>query len=272
MKCAFRLVMGLVVPLVLSGYHLSAQEGIINGLNLSPPPLYPSITAVDFRNCFVNQASLAYLENHTVGIEYYSRFGMPELSVKSLFYTAPFDRGAFGFRYSGYGFTELMYHHFSVSGGISLSGNLALGVEASLSAAASPAQDAARLSASGQIGLIYRATEKTSLGIHLANPVPQKLRDYPSPSALRIGIGSTVSDRARVSAMLEKRSHHPLSAAAGLSYDITPATTLRAGFETGTGSLGFTAVFRFAGFSCSLAFLTHSRLGLSPVAAINKSF
>jgi len=197
---------------------------------------------------------------------------MPELSIRSLLYAAPFGRGAFGFRYSGYGFSELMYHHFSVSGGMSLSGNFALGVEASLSAASLPAQDAARLSASGQIGLIYRATENTSLGIHLADPVPDRLREYPSPSALRVGIGSIVSDRARVSAMLEKRSHHPLSAAAGLSYDITPATTFRTGFETGTGSLGFTALFRFAGFSCSLSFVTHSRLGISPVATIDKSF
>lgn len=264
--------MGLVVPLVLSGNQLPAQEGVISGLNLSPPPLYPSITGRDFRDCFINQAALAFVDNHTIGIEYYSRFSMPELSIRSLFYTAPVGRGAFGFRYSGYGFTELMYHHFAVSGGMSLSGNLALGVEASVDAAASPAQDAARLSASGQIGLIYSVNESTSLGIHLANPVPHRLREYPTPSALRVGIGSFVSNRAGVSAILEKSSHRPLSVAAGLSYDLTPATSLRAGFETGTGSLGFTAIFRFAGFNCSLSFVTHSRLGLSPVAALNKGF
>ncbi len=272
MKCALSSVIGLVVLLLLSGYKLSAQEGVFSGLNLSPPPLYPSVTGRDFRNCFVNQAALAFISDHTAGIEYYSRFAMPELSIRSLFYTAPFSRGAFGFRYSGYGFSQLMYHHFSVSGGISLSGSLALGAEASLNAAASPAEDALRLMASGQIGLIYTISEKTSLGIHLADPVPYRLREYPSPSAIRVGIEASVNDRSKVSAMIAKSSKTPVSAAAGLSYEITPSATLKAGFETGTGSLGFTAAFRFAGFNCSLAFITHDRLGISPVAAIHKTF
>ena len=272
MKCGFRLLMGLVVPLVLSGYSLKAQEGVVSDSGLSPPPLFPSVTGSDFRDCFVNQAALAFVERHTVGIEYFSRFGMPELSIKSLFYTAPVGRGAFGFRYSGYGFSELMYHHFAVAGGMSVSENLALGVEASVNAALSPAEDAARLSASAQIGLIYRINDKTSLGVHMANPVPHRLREHPSASALRIGLGSSVSNRARVSAMLEKSSNRPLSAAAGLGYDIGQSATIRAGYESGTGSLGFTVIFRFAGFNCSISFVTHSRLGLSPVAAIDRSF
>jgi len=264
--------MGLGALLLLPVYNLPAQEGAISGQNLSPPPLFPALTGSDFRDCFVNQASLAFVEKHTAGMEYFLRFGMPELAIKSLFYTGPFGGIAFGFRYSGYGFTELMYHHFSVAGGMSVSGSLAVGVEASVNTASSSSDEAATISASGQIGLIYSVSESTSLGIHLVNPVPDRLRDNPLPSALRVGAGTSVTDRASVSAMLEKSSHRPLSAAAGLSYDITQATTIRAGFDTGTASLGFTAVFRFTGFTCSLSFVTHSRLGLSPVAALSKSF
>jgi hypothetical protein len=260
------------IALLLISHYLYGQGDRVTGSGLSPLPLHPFITGTGFRDCFINQAALAWIEDITAGIEYHSRFGMADLAVKSLFITVPHGKGSVGFRYSGYGFSELSIHSFSLSAGIPLSSNLAIGAEAGVETAVSPSLDAAKLSASGQAGMIWKVTESTSIGIHLVNPFPGSQRLYSSPSAIRAGVSSAAGYKVSVSAVLEKSSRRSLSMASGISYDLNETAPVRAGFDTGTGSLGFTVIFRFAGFTSSVSFLTHNRLGISPVAAVIRNF
>lgn len=265
-KCIFAAVIySVALNLSGSGY----PEGGFNGTLL---PVYPSLTGTGVRDGFINQASLAYNTDLSAGFSYYSRFGVSELAVKSLYLTVPHGKGSLGFRYDNYGFEQLMYHSLSTAAGMRLSETVSLGVEAGIKATASPVEDVRMLTASGQAGIIVSVSENTRLGVHIVNPVPNSLRSTSLPSAIRAGAGTTVSDRLTVSVVLEKRTLQPLSLSAGICYDISSTTGIRAGYSSSTQSLGFTLTCRFGKLEPELSFLTHNRLGLSSMASIFRSF
>lgn len=269
MKCAFRLFWGVCTLLLSLCRQADGQEGFIC---MPSQALHPLITGTGFRDCFVNQASLAYYRQVTAGIEYHSRFAMPELAVKSLFLTLPCKHGSFGFRYSDYGFSELKYHYFSISGGLSLSPRLAMGVDMALTTPIAPAMEYNRINASGQAGMIYMISGNTRIGLHILNPVPGKTGKEHGEHGVRLGIDNMVNNDLQVTGLIIKRNGLPLSLAAGFIYKVSQSVGIRAGYETGNSSIGAAVTFAFAGFNAELAFQTHERLGLSPVVALSKTF
>ncbi|MBE0676527.1 MAG: hypothetical protein IH591_17870 [Bacteroidales bacterium] len=244
----------------------------VRGLNGSPLSLYPSVTGTQFRDCFVNQASLAFNSELTAGVSYYSRFGVSELAVKSAFLTLPYGSGSLGLNYNNYGFGEIMYHSFSVSGGMKLTETIAFGVDAGLEATATSTEDAGRLSATCQAGLIFTLSENTRAGLHVVNPVPGRLRHTPLPSALRAGASTYISDNLTLSVLFEKKTGTPLSLSTGMAYNINESFEIKAGYSTENNSLGFTGAFNFASFRAGISFLTHTRLGTSSIFSLSKSF
>jgi len=257
-----------VLLLILLPVNLSATGYPATGLSSVPLSFYPSNTGTGLRDCFVNQASLAFATRPSVGITYYSRFWVKELAIKSLSVIIPTGNGAFGINYSNTGFSELMYHSFSASCGMRLSDIIALGVEAGMEATSSPETDARNITATCEAGVILSLSDNLRVGLHIVNPVPNSLRSYPVASSISAGAESTVSDRVKVSVLIEKSTSLPLSFSAGFSYDLNASILLRAGYSTGTNSFGFTFGYRFGRYDSELSFLSHNRLGLSSIASI----
>lgn len=262
----------VAVFLILVSPPLGAIVDPSRGLMTPPLPLFPSVTGTGINSWVSNQAALALTEKPFVSASLFSRFGINELSVKSLFMAFPAGNGAFGLRYSGYGFSEMMFHSAGISAGMKLSPALSLGVDAGIEALVAPAAGNDRLSATAQAGLIWNISESAVIGLHLINPHAPAFRDSELRPAVRAGAGTLINDNLSVTGVIEKRSGVPLSLATGIEYDITPSVMVRTGFETVSGSFGLAVRFRFAGFISEFAFVTHNRLGISPGVVIGKSF
>jgi hypothetical protein len=261
-KCIFALF--LVLPLL----NASATGFPDRGLNGAPLSLYPTVTGIGYRHCFINPASLSYAMQPAAGISYYSRYGVSELSIKSLSLIIPNRNGAFGFNYSNRGFSELMYHNFSVSSGLRLSDNISLGVEAGIDAASSPATDSRYITATCEAGVIVVVTKTLRVGLHLVNPVPNSLREYPLSSSAGTGAEIILSDYVSVSVLVEKSSRQPVSFSTGFNYQVTDEIQVRTGFSTSTKSFGFSFAYRFGSYDTELSFLSHTRLGISSLASV----
>jgi len=258
--------------LLLLTLNLSATGYPARGLSAVPLSLYPTVTGSGVRDCFINQASLAFASQYSIGLTYYSRFWVKELAVKSISAVIPIRNGAFGINYSNTGFSELMYHSFSGSAGMRLSDVFSFGVEAGIEATGSTEAYARDIIATCETGAIFSVTDNLRVGLHVVNPVPNSLRSYPMSSSISAGVENVVSNRVSVSLLIEKTTMLPLSVSTGFSYQPVPSVVVRAGYSTATSAFGFTFGYRFGRYDSELSFLSHSRLGLSSVASIFGGF
>ncbi len=254
--------------LLLLSVHLFATGYPVRGLSSVPLSLYPNVTGTGLRDCFVNQASLAFATRPSIGITYYSRFNVSELAIKSISVIIPTRNSAFAVNYSNTGFADLMYHSFSASGGMRLSDVIALGVEAGLEASTSPETDGRNIIATCEAGAIFSVTGNLRIGIHIVNPVPNSLRSYPVSSSVSAGAENTINERVKVSVLIEKSTILPLSLSTGINFDLNKSILLRAGYSTATNTFALTFGYRFGRYDSELSFMSHNRLGLSSIASI----
>lgn len=262
----------LLIALILL-VKVEAQAGVPPLRGMPDNPSLPFIAGKEYRNCFVNQASLGFVTEPAIGITYFSRFGVTELAVKSLGIIIPYkSRGAFSLHYSNYGFEEYRHHSFYGAGGFRLSETLLFGVEAGLEALFIPGTESRSIAATCSGGLIYTPSENSRLALHIVNPVPNSLRNSPMPGLIRTGAETDLGNRATVSALIEKRTGTPLSLTTGFTYGIREGISLTAGYSAGSKMLGFSLLWGFGNYNSSLSFLTHNRLGLSTIASLYREF
>ena len=212
---------------------------------------------------FHNQASLAYYHKAAFSFSYESRFGIKELAGKSACMIIPAGNGAAGIFYSRTGFTEYRRESIGIASGIQLSPGVSAGVQADLFAEHQQGEYKDYLQLSCEAGLIYEVSREVTAGIHIFNPVPNSLRSIPVPSAIRAGVGITISEVIFAGFEAEMVSGRRPCVRTGFEYAAGKKAMLRCGYSTAEPSFTFGFGWLTGIASVDIAFSTHPRLGVT---------
>ncbi|HQJ20444.1 MAG TPA: hypothetical protein PLQ61_04535 [Bacteroidales bacterium] len=217
---------------------------------------------------FYNQAGLPLFGNYAVAFSFENRFGLKELSTRSAGFIIPAGKSAVGAFYSYFGCLDYKRETIGVASGIKLSETVSSGVQIDyLSERTTGDYEDSRM-ITCEAGLMFDLTGSVKAGIHVFNPVPNSLRNFPLASSIRAGAGVTVSPQLFAAAEVEMITGRKLNLKSGFEYEASKKLIIRGGYSTGEPSFSF-------GFGCKvkpgildIAVATHPKLGIISTISI----
>lgn len=254
----------ILISLNTSGsdnYHLSAGAGEAGAGNLF-------VTKTGFWSAFHNQALLPRNNSFLFAINYDNRFNISQLGTRTAGLIIPSGKTSLGLVYSHFGYADFRRSMTGLACGIRLSEKLSAGAQVDYFAEIVPGEydDIHRIT--GEAGLIYSATETTSIGIHIFNPVPASIRKSNMETTLSAGAGTMLNNLLFAGAEAIMSTGSNINLKMGFEYEMLKKFWLRSGFNTEHNSFTFGFGY-FAKFvKIDLAFATHEKLGLTSSASI----
>ena len=212
---------------------------------------------------FTNPALLTDNQQIISGINYENRFGLQELSTKSLAVRMPVGKTFIGTTYSYFGYSQFSRGSLIISCGKRLSENISGGVTIDYFSERISGEYQNTRFISFKAGLILDVSEKTSIGISLINPIPDALRHNSLPSSIIFGTGIRLSDIAFFGAEAELSSSKKLSARTGFEYEAGKDFLLRGGYSTEYTSFSLGLGYTISRFTIDLGFATHEVLDIT---------
>lgn len=225
---------------------------------------------------FHNQAGLAAFNRTSVSIFYENRYLVPQMSIRAIMVTLPTSGGNFAFQFNSFGPPEWAESNFGIAYSRFLNEKLSAGVQLNYFGSKLPELNNTAMSVSFETGVIYRVTEKTYWGIHLANPLSPAINTtmYRTEIPWRFTLGGHTSftDDFTLSYEIEKIKTYMPYLKLGGEWQATQGVFLRGGVNTSPMKF-------FAGFGyhtqllkIDAAFSYHNYLGYVPSISLIFSF
>jgi hypothetical protein len=212
-----------------------------------------------------NQASLAQVQNTSVGIYGERRFLLTETSVYTMAAAFPTSKGNFGVSLKYDGFTNYNENELGLAYARSLGKKLDIGVQFNYYGYRVPMYNGAN-TVNFEIGAIAHLTDKLNAGIHVYNPVGGQLSkgDEKLTSTYKAGFGYDASDRFFVSTEMVKEENFPVSINTGVQYQFQKRLFARIGIASGTSSFYTGVGVAWSNVRLDVSCSVHPQLGISP--------
>ena len=229
---------------------------------------YTTVATTGFWTSFHNQASLAYLNSLSLGVNQDNRFGLSELSNKTFGFILPTGHGSLGAIYSYYGNDDYKRHSAGLAYGLKINRMLSLGVQADLFSTRAALDYESTNELSCEIGALLKPSERLSIGLHAFNPLPNSIRELDMPTVLSLGIGYLFSGTFYTGIELESSSTGHNNIKLGMEYQFYGNFYVRGGLMSRPRGMAFGLGYSGGFFQGNLGFITHEDLGLTPSLSI----
>ncbi len=217
---------------------------------------------------FHNQAGLPLFSNYAVAFSFENRFGLKELSTRSVGFIIPAGKSAIGAFYSYFGCPDYKREIIGAASGIKLSEGVSAGVQIDYLSERTTGDYEDYRMLTCEAGLMFGLSENLKAGVHIFNPVPNSMRNFPVASSIRAGAGVTVSPQLFAAAEAEMIAGGKLSLKAGFEYEAAKKLIIRGGYSTGEPSFSFGFGFKTKPAVLDMAFSTHPKLGIISTISI----
>jgi hypothetical protein len=223
---------------------------------------YTCITGRSFWSSFHNQATLAFNTSFSAGMNYENRFGIKELGTRTVGVVVPAWRTSVGTIYSCFGHPGFKREMAAIACGLRLSEKIAAGIQADyFSQKTSGEYNNQYLTC--EAGLLFLASENTTVGIHIFNPLPSSPAERFLPLTLRTGVGTQLSSLLVAAFEAEMSEGHRLNLSTGFEYEALKKVWIRGGFCTNNTSFSFGLGYLLNFLKMDLGFATHEMLGVT---------
>ena len=206
-------------------YHPSAGAG-------EAGKAYVCVMKQGFWSSFHNQALLSYNKSFSIGSNYENRFSIAELGTRSAGLIIPAGKASMGVVYSHFGYTDFKRDMTGLACGMKLSEKISAGLQIDYYSERTIGEYNKYQSVTCEAGLLVSPTDKTMIGIHIFNPVPNSLRKTFLPTTLRIGAGTHLNKLLFAGVEAEMGTDSNLNIRTGLEYEVAEKLWLRSGFNT----------------------------------------
>jgi hypothetical protein len=229
---------------------------------------YVCIMKKGFWSSFRNQSLLAENNSISFGINYDNRYNISQLGTRTAGLIIPSGRTSLGLIYSHFGYSDFRRNMTAVACGMKLSEKLSAGAQVDYFAEMVPGEYEDINIVTGECGVSYSASESTTIGIHLFNPVPNSLRKSSMPARLRAGAGTMLNNFLFAGAEAEMSSGSSMILRMGIEYEAAKKLWMRSGFCTEFNSFSFGIGYLAKFVKIDLAFATHDKLGITSSASL----
>jgi hypothetical protein len=224
---------------------------------------YVCVVKNSFWSAFHNQALLAETNSTSVGFNYDNRFSLKELGTRSAGAILKSGKASIGAVYSNFGYADFKRDMAGIASALKLSDKISAGIQIDYFSARSSGEYENYQTLTFEAGILYKPNDNIRIGMHLFNPVPDRLRESYLPSRLNIGAGTNLSSALFAGIEAEMVSGHSPIIRTGFEYEAAKKLWIRGGFSSENNSfsfgLGYLAKFVLIDF----AFSTHEQLGLT---------
>lgn len=224
---------------------------------------YVCIMKNGFWSSFHNQASLAYNNSFSFGLNYENRFSIRELGTRSIGVTIPAGKASLGVVYSHFGYIDFKRDMTGLACGIKLSEKISAGIQIDYFSERTSGEYNNNQSVTCETGLLVTPSENIRIGVHLFNPVPNSIRKTYLPTTLRVGAGTDLNKLLFAGVEVEMSSGSKLIIRTGFEYEAAKKLWIRSGFSTNNNSFSFGLGFLAKIAQINLGFTTHEKLGVT---------
>lgn len=254
----------ILISLDASGidhYHLSAGAGEAGAGNLC-------VAKTGFWSSFHNQALLAQNNSLLLAINYENRFNISQLGTRTLGLIIPAGKTSLGLVYSSFGYADFKRGMTGLACGLNLSEKFSAGVQVDYFAEMVPGEYDDIHLVTGEAGIIFSASENTTIGIHIFNPVPASIRKSKMETTLHAGAGTRLNNLLFAGAEVVMSTGSNIDLRLGFEYEMLKKFWLRSGFKTENNSFTFGFGYLAKFVKLDLAFATHEKLGVTSSASL----
>lgn len=234
-----------------------------------------SVSLCDFWSLCNNQAGTAWLKSVSAGLSFENRFLLKELIYEQLGFAIPSKAGTFGLFVNRFGNNQYSELKAGLSYARKFGKHFSVGVQLDYLLIHIENDYGSKNLLSCEIGLMYQADQRLSIGVQIINPVPVKITVHPAeqlPSIICLGISYRFSDNFLTAIEAEKDLENPLMVRAGAEYHFARPVYARLGISTSPMSFSFGFGLEFGKIKFDMASGYHQALGFSPSASIVYSF
>jgi hypothetical protein len=232
---------------------------------------FTSVAVADEWSAFNNPGGLGRFRRFSAGISVDNRFLVKEATLKSLTVTIPAGKGAFGLVIRHDGFSLYNELHAGVAYGIMLGKYFSAGIQIYCLRIGQAEGYGNKCMFSCEAGLLYRANDHLSLGVHIVNPTSPVLISGINerlPASIRIGMSWNITNDFMAALEAEKDLVHPLILRTGFEYHIAKPFYARAGIMINPSTFTMGAGLELGLIRFDLAACYHPVLGFSPQASL----
>lgn len=235
-----------------------------------------SVAMTGFWGIQNNQAAITLMDKYAVGVYYESRFGLNELSTKSVAVIAPLNFGVLGFSFNHYGYSNYNEMKFGLTYARSFAKYFRIGLQLDYLSTNIGDNYGKKNNVTFEIGIQSDITENITIGAYAFNPIMVKLSDYNQEklaSVFRLGMAYKFDDWLIASLEAEKSSNiNPVLLRLGLEYNLKSRFFFRAGIASRYEIFTFGFGMKFKYFTFDIAAAMHESLGFSPQSSIIINF
>jgi len=230
---------------------------------------------------FQNQAGLAALDRSSISVFYENRYLIPQLSNKAAVMVLATQGGNFALQLNSFGPPQWAESNIGLAYSRFLNDRLSLGIQLNYFGTRLAETNTLLMSAGFETGAIYRVSENTFIGLHIANPYtpPINTTVYKDQIPWRVKFGGHThfADDFIFSYELEKLKGLNTILKAGAEWEVADSFFVRGGMSTPYNAelpmrfyagLGFETGF----FTFDTSFAYHNALGYVPSVSLIFSF
>jgi hypothetical protein len=230
------------------------------------------VALTDPWSTFHNQAGLARFESVVGAVFYSSRFGLKELAHTAGTVVLPVKPGTFGLSYSQFGTGSCKDLKAGLAYARNLSNHITAGIQLDYLACLLPENQHAATCFTFEGGILLKASESITLGVHLFNPLHQNYKGYSSkikvPVIVRSGAGLTLSKWLLIAFEMEKSSGIPLLFKTGFEVRSPQNLTFRLGISGEPFSYTAGFGYQIGKIISNIGFFYHGNLGFTPAVSL----
>jgi hypothetical protein len=262
----------LLVVLLTGPQMVSAQDLLLSKGTRSAGMGQCAVALTGFWNINDNQAGMADVKDFSAGINYEERFGMRELSTKSVALLYPVRWGVLGAGMDYFGYS--LYHEmkFGLAFARSFGSRFRAGIKLDYFQTGFGDHYGKANNLTFEFGFQYDLSKNLTLGGFAFNPIPTPGTGavyFKLPVVYQAGLSYRFSRSLLVTVESEKNARNPnFELRAGLEYSLKNKYFFRTGLGTGREFLSAGFGYRLKGFSLDMAAAAHQALGVSPQVSL----
>jgi len=225
---------------------------------------------------FQNQAGLAAFDKTSVSFFFENKFFVNQMSVRAGVLTFPTTRGNFAIQYNSFGPPAYRESNAGIAYSTFLSEKLSAGLQLNYFGTRLPEDNVTAMSVGFEVGAIYQLSERTFMGVHLANPYSSQVNTtmYSDviPWRVKIGGHTQFTDDFVFSYETEMMEGYLPFLKVGAQWEAAEGFFIRGGVNTAPVRFytGFGYETKFFTFDTSFSY--HQYLGYVPSVSLIFSF
>lgn len=231
---------------------------------------YVCLTGNSFWSGFHNQALLAG-SRLSAGLSYENRFGIKELGNRYAAVRIPAGNASIGGVYSYFGYPDFRRQSARLACGLKLSSGISAGAQVDYFSEKTSGEYSDHKAITFEAGLLFSVSENVSIGVHVFNPLPERMHEIKLPTTIRAGAGINLTQSlfAGFEAEMNDLSYSKaISVRTGFDFEAIKNLYIRGGFSTENSSFSMGLGYDLSFVQLDLAFATHDRLGITSTASL----